>query len=124
MDDIILEDFIEDQIDSVIKDPVLVSINDIEDIIEEGEFGNGNEPELHSTVSSGNVTYNVYNNTYVSMNEVEDPRDSNLETISYNIINKPLNDYTVLESLTTISIVLFLGVGLYLLIRRSIYRWR
>lgn len=124
MDDIILEDFIEDQIDSVIKDSVIVSINDIENIIEEGGIEIGNEPELHSTVSSGNVTYNVYNNTYVSMNEVEDPEDSELETICYNIINKPLNDYTVLESLTTISIVLFLGVGLYLLIRRSILRWR
>lgn len=124
MDDIILEEFIEDQIDSVISDSVIVSINDIDNIIEEGDLFNGNEPELHSTVSSGNVTYNVYNNTYVSMNEVEDPGSSNLEIISYNIINKPLNDYTVLESLTTISIVLFLGVGLYLLIRRSIFRWR
>lgn len=125
MDDILIYDFKEtyNENDNFISD--IVSVNDIDNIIDEGEFENENIQELYTSVSGSNVTYYVYNNTYVSMNDIEEPEDFILkESVSYNIINKPLNEYTVQESLTTIFIVFFLGVGLYLLIRRSILRWR
>lgn len=64
--------------------------------------------------TSGNVINNYYNNYYgVSENSV-----------SWNIMNKPFNEYTVTESYFAITTLLFLSIGIYLIIRRSIFKWR
>lgn len=64
--------------------------------------------------TSGNVINNYYNNYYgVSENSV-----------SWNIMNKPFNEYTVTESYFAISTLLFLCIGIYLIIRRSIFKWK
>lgn len=62
-----------------------------------------------------------YYNTYFSVSGNEVISEN---IVSDNIIYKPLNDYTVQESLTAYSIVLMIGVGIYLIIRRSIYKWK
>lgn len=106
---------------------------DITDMIEDYKSeveDESNELESDRSVLSGNDINNYYyhktvNVTNVSNNEiVEDPLPVFNESLSYNIINKPINDYTVIESLFLFSIVIGLFVLFLLLVRRSIFKWK
>lgn len=66
--------------------------------------------------SSSEVIYLTNNYiTYVSGNEV---------STSWNLINKPLNEYTPTESMFAFSILLGLGVVFAILCRKAVLRWR
>ena len=79
--------------------------------LKEVQNNNPSNPEI---TTSGNIINNYYNNYYgVSENSV-----------SWNIMNKPLNEYTVTESYFAISLLLALCIGIYLVIRRAIFKWR
>lgn len=52
--------------------------------------------------------------------------NNNTETIgiiSQNIIDTPLNEYDITDSLLVFMIVLFMGAGIIWLIKRSIFKW-
>lgn len=71
---------------------------------------------IDSIIPEGTVINNHYS-VYVSGNEVS------ANTVSYNIMDKPISEYTVQESLSFFSIVLALGVGLVILINKGVFRW-
>lgn len=69
-----------------------------------------NSPLPISTISGNNINnYNIYT---VSDNSV-----------SWNIINKPLNEYTVSESISTLIFLELLVGGIIYLIRKGIPQW-
>ena len=49
--------------------------------------------------------------------------DYSIISVSENIINKPLNDYTVSESLLAFVVVAVFVAGLAYVIKRSVFRW-
>ena len=49
--------------------------------------------------------------------------DNSIISVSENIINKPLNDYTVSESLLAFVVVAVFVAGLAYVIKRSVFRW-
>lgn len=62
----------------------------------------------------------VINNDYtiiVSGNEVSD------NVVSYNVINKPLNEYTTQEGLTLLSCFMMFVFGFVLIVRKGVIPW-
>lgn len=57
---------------------------------------------------------------YLRSNNVS---DNSIISVSENIINKPLNDYTVSESLLAFVVVAVFVAGLAYVIKRSVFRW-
>ena len=49
--------------------------------------------------------------------------DNSIISVSENIIDKPLNDYTVSESLLAFVVVAVFVAGLAYVIKRSVFRW-
>ena len=72
-------------------------------------------------VYGGDDIVNYYN-TYISVSG--NTTVSENETMSENIITKPLNDYTVQEQLSVYGLLMFIGIGFYLIIRRSVFKWQ
>ena len=72
-------------------------------------------------VYGGDDIVNYYN-TYISVSG--NTTLSENETMSENIITKPLNDYTVQEQLSVYGLLMFIGIGFYLIIRRSVFKWQ
>lgn len=71
---------------------------------------------VDSLIPKGSVINNYYS-VYVSGNEVSE------NILSSNIMDKPLSEYSIQESLTFFSIVLALGVGLIIFINKGVFRW-
>ena len=46
------------------------------------------------------------------------------DSLSYNIMNKPLNQYNTAESFCAFGCLFALGIGFYLLIRKVIFKWQ
>lgn len=136
MDDILFyqDDNQFDVVDSQIDSVNAVDVYEEEEEISENElqqdksnffvFGNDvidniDSPEVvsvDSIIPEGTVINNNYS-VYVSGNEVSE------NIVSYNIMDKPLSEYTVQESLSFFGIVLALGVGLVILINKGVFRW-
>lgn len=68
-------------------------------------------PEI---TTSGNVINNYYNN-YFGVSE---------NGVSWNLLNKPINQYTVSESLFLYQFLILFFVMMYLLIRRAVFKWK
>ncbi len=90
---------------------VSVSDNDAIDDISDTET-----VSINSVIPENTVINNTYN-LYVSSNDVS------YNAVSSSIIDKPLSDYTVQESLSFFSITLFLVVGLIIVIHKGVFRW-
>lgn len=73
-----------------------------------------NEPTQEPTQKplSGNT---IINNYYGCVSD---------NSLSYNIMNKPLNQYNTAESFCAFGCLFALGIGLYLLIRKVIFKWQ
>ena len=69
------------------------------------------EPTLTPSPGEGNTTINNYYTLSAG-------------SLESDIMTKQLKDYNTMESLGVISIVFALGIGLYLLVRRSIFKWK
>lgn len=67
-----------------------------------------------SITTSGNVINNYYNN-YFGLSE---------NGVSWNLLNKPINQYTVSESLFLYQFLILFFVMMYLLIRRAVFKWK
>lgn len=93
------------------KSDVFVLGNDVVDYLNSSEV-----VSVDSIIPEGTIINNNYS-VYVSGNEVSE------NIVSYNIIDKPLSEYTVQESLSFFGIVLALGVGLVILINKGVFRW-
>lgn len=92
------------------EDPVLNVLNEINEKI--GELENVNrDPEPVQVVVSSDSLFS----SYVS--------DNNIVSVSQNIIDKPLNNYTVTESLLAFVVVGLFVAGLAYVIKRSVFRW-
>lgn len=61
------------------------------------------------------VSGNVVNNYYISLSG---------NGVSYNLIDKPLNEYTPTESMFALSILFALGIGFVILCRKAVFRWK
>lgn len=66
-------------------------------------------------VVSGN---NITNNYYIYCDGVSE------NAVSWNLINKPINEYNVQESFMLLSFTFALCISLYLLIRKAVFKWR
>lgn len=64
------------------------------------------------SIVSGNNVYNY--NIYCSVSD---------DSLSYNIINKPISEYNTQEGLLFMLLVGFMGAGLVHLIRKAVIRW-
>lgn len=60
------------------------------------------------------VSGNVVNNYYISLSG---------NGVSYNLIDKPLNEYTPTESMFALSVLFALGLGFVILMRKVVFRW-
>lgn len=107
--------------------------NDAELVREESDV-NVSDGEPNNSVYSGLSSDNVSYDQVVSMNFVPVPISGDNvinnyyevsdNTLSYNLMNKPINEYNVVEGLSLMQFLLFCSVGLVLLIRRCIYQWK
>lgn len=107
--------------------------NDAELVREESDV-NVSDSESYGFVYSGLSSDNVSYDKVVSMNFVPVPVSGDTvinnfyevsdNTLSYNLMNKPINEYNVVEGLSLMQFLLFCSVGLVLLIRRCIYQWK
>lgn len=70
-------------------------------------------PDLPSV--SGNIVNNYYNIYCDGVSE---------NAVSWNLINKPINEYSVSESLLGMSVLFMLAFGFVLLMRKAVFRWR
>lgn len=61
------------------------------------------------------VSGNVVNNYYITLSG---------NGVSYNLIDKPLNEYTPTESMFALSILFALGIGFVILCRKAVFRWK
>ena len=92
------------------EDQILNVLNEINEKI--GVFENDDrDPEPVQVVISPD---------YLRDNNVS---DNQVISISENIINKPLNEYTVSESLLAFVVVAVFVAGLAYVIKRSVFRW-
>lgn len=55
---------------------------------------------------------------------VGDVSDNSVELVSSNIITKPINEYTVSESLLLVEVIAIFAVILFLIIRKAVFKWR
>ena len=57
-------------------------------------------------------------------NDISDSNNNQtVGIVSQNIIDTPLNEYDITNSLLVFMIVMFMGVGIIWLIKRSIFKW-
>ena len=92
------------------EDSVLNVLNEINEKIGELENVDRDSEPVQVVISPDNLrSNNVSNNSIISVSE--------------NIINKPLNDYTVSESLLAFVVVAVFVAGLAYVIKRSVFRW-
>lgn len=122
MEDLLIEETTEydvpEEVIESIQEEVIESISENE-VIEDGEPDNKPNNIIFNSYVSNN---NTYNQTFgVSHNEVEEDQE---ETLSSDIIYKPINQYTVSESLGLYSFFIGLSILIYLMIRRSIFKWK
>ena len=75
-----------------------------------GDIGNGNDN--NNTNVSGNI---INNNFYIGC--------LSNNSVSNDIIHKPLSEYSAGESMGAISMLLALAVGFVILIRKAVFRW-
>lgn len=95
----------------------LISVSENEVISENENLGDKSDIFIYG----GDDIVNYYNTYFsVSGNEVV----SENITVSDNIINKPLNEYNTQEGLIAYSIFIALGIGIYLIIRRAVFKWK
>ena len=73
-----------------------------------------NDRLLQKSLNTG-----VYNG--VSADNVPDNQP---EYLSSNIITKPINEYSVSEALLLTEVVVLIGVVLFLVIRKAVFKWR
>lgn len=92
------------------EDLVLNVLNEINEKIGDLENVNRDSEPVQVVVSSDS-----FFSSYVS--------DNNIVSVSENIIDKPLNDYTVTESLLAFVVVGLFVAGLAYVIKRSVFRW-
>lgn len=71
-----------------------------------------NSPDIPVSPS---VSGNVVNNYYISLSG---------NGVSYNLIDKPLNEFTPTESMFALSILFALGIGFVILCRKAVFRWK
>lgn len=62
------------------------------------------------------VSGNVINNYYITV--------SGNGSVSYNLLNKPLNEYTPTESMFALSLLFALCMAFVILIRKVVFRWK
>lgn len=104
------EEFIEDQESEEINETVLL-LNDIKD-------------EL------GVIRDDLRNNQKVGMDDsrsgvsVEYVSDNSIISVSNNIIDTPLNEYSISESILTLIFVGLFVAGMALVIKRSLFKWK
>lgn len=125
MEDILIQTEEETEVSNNLVEEKIEDSNDVvQQLIDEGVIEDGEtESKQPDTVSGGNVNYNIYYNQTVSMNE-EVPDEVEPVIVSSNILDKPVNEYTVTESLFLFSIVIALFVLFVLLVRRSVFKWK
>ena len=110
-------DVTEEVIESIQED-VIESISENE-VIEDGQPDyKPNNIVFNSYVSNNNTYYQIIG---LSDNEVSQDQ---VETVSNDIIYKPINQYSVSESLGLYSFFIGLSILIYLMIRRSIFKWK
>lgn len=60
----------------------------------------------------------------VSNNNVTDNQIVSLNTVSQNIIDTPIKDYTLTEQIIVLELAIGLFIGLIFIIKRSVFKWR
>lgn len=76
------------------------------------DISDSSQPDIPVSPS---VSGNVVNNYYISLSG---------NGVSYNLIDKPLNEYTPTESMFALSILFALGIGFVILCRKAVFRWK
>ena len=121
MEDLLYEETIEYDVPEEVIEEVQEKIIDTlsgNEVIEDEQQLQDNQPNniiFNSNVSNNNYYYQTFG---VSDNEVPE------EIVSSDIIYKPINEYTVSESLGLYSFFIGLSILIYLMIRRSIFKWK
>lgn len=106
LSEVIIEDGMEDN-----KSDFFVSDNYVPDDVYSSEI-----VSVNSLIPEGSVINNNYS-IYVSGNEVSE------NVVSYNVINKPLNEYTTQEGLTLLSLFMLFAFGFVLVVRKGVVPW-
>ena len=89
----------------------ILSSNDINNVSSD-QIVNLEEPIQN--LSENKINYITYNYFYTVSED----------SLSNNLINKQLSEYNTSESLAVLLLLMFLGIGFYLLIRRAVFKWR
>ena len=116
MEELLLEETKEYNVPDEVIEEVQEEVENLlseNEVLEDGEQQD-NQPNnviFNSNVSNNNYYYQTFG---ISENEVPE------EVVSSDIIYKPINEYTVSESLGLYSFFIGLSILLYLMIRRSI----
>ena len=112
-EDIVIEEEKEEEEKELIKDNSGDNKEDPETVIKESEVkndtGNNTEVEIFDildSIRSGNVS------------------DNQAVVVSDNIIDKPINDYTTIESYSFLIFISMFIVGVVYLIRKGIPKWK
>ena len=109
----------EDQ-EQIIGDP-----EEKEEVQEEEKEEDQEEKEEDPKNEDREVQY-IYIKSYpvsVSDDIIDNNNSEAVGIISQNIIDTPLNEYDITNSLLVFMIVMFMGVGIIWLIKRSIFKW-
>ena len=120
VDDVLLENYDVIEEDQEEYDQIL---EEVENILSENEVLDETEQDKPNyIILYSNDTYN--NNSYqtigLSDNEVEEQE----ETVSVNnIMNTPINDYSISESYSFLIILGMLVAGTVFVIKRGLFRW-
>ena len=116
----------------LLKEEVYTDVTEMIEDYESEVENESNTLESVRPVLSGNDINNYYYNKIVNIENVSnneivedtESQEEEIETLSYNIINKPINEYNVSESLILFSVVIGLFVLFILLVRRTVFKWR
>lgn len=95
-------------------------ISDLEEKEEDQE-----EKEEDTKDEDSEVQYVYIKSDPVSVSDdiIDNNNNKTVGIISQNIIDTPLNEYDITNSLLVFMIVMFMGVGIIWLIKRSIFKW-
>ena len=109
-----LEEYNEIQEESVSQNVVSVDTNENNEILEEIRGLRSDVQNLSDVIVSIGVSNNdVPDNQIVSMN-----------TVSQNIIDTPIKDYTLTEQIIVLELAIGLFIGIIYIIKRSVFKWR
>ena len=120
MEELLIDETIEYSVPDEVIEEVQEEVESLlseNEVLEDGEQQD-NQPNniiFNSNVSNNNYYYQTFG---LSDNEVPE------KVVSSDIIYKPINEYTVTESLGLYSFFIGLSILIYLMIRRSIFKWR